>query len=127
MKLTEREKKLLRQQAEAYAFIKDLRDTAIFVGDMMVVKRTEGIEAKIERRRKEYPVAFQRYFNAAFTRGRLERLKATRENKNGEGKEISGRQEEPQEKVVEEKKSRQKPKSKKRQSRKPGVRRSKPE
>lgn len=91
--LSEREKRLLRQQAEAYAFIQDLRDMARFIGNTLVVQRTEGIEETIERRRKEYPTLFQRYFNEAYKRGARERLKALQEKKDGQREALSRRQE----------------------------------
>jgi len=62
--------KLLRQLAEAYAFISDLRESALLVGNRWVLQRTEGIENRVEVRKKEYPIIFQRYFAAAKKRVR---------------------------------------------------------
>ncbi len=70
MSLNEVEKKLLRQQAEAYAFIHDLRETARLAGTRWVLQRTEGIEEKIEKRRQEYPRLFQLYFGKALARAK---------------------------------------------------------
>lgn len=64
------EKKLLRQQAEAYAFIHDLRKTALRTGTHWVLQRTEGIEEKIKKRKQEYPRLFQLYFGKALTRAK---------------------------------------------------------
>ena len=68
MKLSAIEKKLLRQQAEAYAFIHDLRQSARLMGTGWVLRRTEGIDETIAKRREEYPHAFQRFFNEALKR-----------------------------------------------------------
>ena len=73
--LNEQEKKLLRQQAEAYAFIYDLRETALMLGQQWVIQRTNGIEERIARRRKEYPRLFQLYLSKALVRARGAQVK----------------------------------------------------
>jgi hypothetical protein len=74
MKLTNQEKKLLRQQAEAYAFIYDLRRTAIMKQDITYVRLTEGIDTRVAKRQKEYPTLFKRYFNEALKRAESDRM-----------------------------------------------------
>lgn len=73
------EKKLLRQQAEAYAFIHDLREMAIRTGTRWVLQRTEGIEERIEERRREYPRLFQLYFGKALARAKKAQVAGTQE------------------------------------------------
>ena len=85
------DKELLKRLAEAYAFIYDLRKTAIFSGDARYVQRTEGIEEKIIQYRQQYSPLFQRYFNAARQNAEGEQLKQL--TKDGEGKIVQGRQE----------------------------------
>lgn len=84
MKLTKQEKKLLRQQAEALAFIYNLRQYAISLGDRAYILMTKGIDEVIQRRRDTYPKVFQRYFTVALKNNEQ------REENNGEGKEIEG-------------------------------------
>lgn len=73
--MTENEKKLLRQQAEAYAFIHDLRRTALANGDGRYIRLTEGIEHRVVLRQQQYPTLFKRYFNEALKRADAERMK----------------------------------------------------
>lgn len=103
MKLTELEKKLLRQQAEAYAFISDLRRIAIINQDVKYAHLTEGVDFFIEKRQKEYPIFFKRYFNEALKRAEFERInglttiqKTSAEN-HGNRKEAPRRKEKTQE------------------------------
>lgn len=91
-KLSEREKRLLRQQAEAYAFIHDVKEVAQILGTNWVLARMQGIEETIEKRRQEYPRIFQRYFNQA-----RERAAATKATSNVQGKDIPRRKAEEKE------------------------------
>ena len=120
LKLSDQEKRLLRQQAEAYAFIQDLRDAAIIAGNQDIVRRTEGVELTIERRRQEYPNYFQRYFKAAYARG----AKARMDNLNGKRATVQRREAPPKTKErpkLADSKPKKKPKAK------PGTRRNRPE
>jgi hypothetical protein len=103
--MTDKEKKLLRQQAEAYAFIYDLRRTALLLGDTRYILRTEGIDASIEKRQQEYPTAFKRYFNEALKRAEADRaksatLKVQPVKENGKRKSVPKREEKKKEKTV---------------------------
>ena len=72
--MTTLEKKLLRQQAEAYAFIYDMRRTAVMGRDIKYVRLTEGIDSRIEKRQKEYPTLFKRYFNESLKKANTKRI-----------------------------------------------------
>jgi len=89
--MTEPEKKLLRQQAEAYAFIHNLRKTAITLADSRYIRMTEGIEATITLRQAQYPTMFKRYFNAALKKAEKSVVVLSRSD--GKRKEIPQRQE----------------------------------
>lgn len=95
MRLTESEKRLLRQQAEAYAFIYDVRKFAIERGDGVYIRMTAGIEDKIKLRREEYPGTFQRYFKEALFKG----MKAKQEQ-DGKREDAKRRQEETAQKEL---------------------------
>lgn len=105
--MTDNEKKLLRQQAEAYAFVYDLRRTALANGDGRYIRLTEGVDSYISKRQKEYPTLFKRYFNEALKRADVERMKAVTKNnvppvvENGERKKITQRETKAQEKSKE--------------------------
>jgi hypothetical protein len=97
--MTEKEKKLLRQQAEAYAFIHDLRRVAITLGDRRYILLTEGIDKRIEKRKQEYPSLFQRYFNQALRRAEDTRVETVIKHnqpveENGERESVQKREEE---------------------------------
>lgn len=102
--MTETEKKLLRQQAEAYAFIHDLRRTAVLIGDVRYIRLTEGIDARVAKRQQEYPTLFKRYFNDALKKAEESRAKASEPKlnpvkENGKRESVSQREEKSQEKV----------------------------
>jgi hypothetical protein len=107
--VTENEKKLLRQQAEAYAFIHDLRRTAVLNGDGRYVRLTEGIDERIKLRQQQYPTVFKRYFNEALKRGEKERIRNTTRNnappvkEDGKRKDIQKREETTQKETQAEK------------------------
>lgn len=103
--MTETEKKLLRQQAEAYAFIHNLRRTALVMGDKRYIRLTEGIDARISKRQKEYPTLFKRYFNGAIRRA--EQSTGGAEENIDSGKGISERKKEEEEARQAEKSSRE--------------------
>lgn len=92
-KLTKTEEKLLRQQAEAYAFIRDLREAAAVVGDLWVIRKTEGIDEKIKRRKEEYPELFQHFYDEAVQRAR-QIVNQTITVEHGKGEEVPRRKEE---------------------------------
>jgi hypothetical protein len=95
--LAEKEKRLLKQQAEAYAFIYDVRRLAISRGDRAYILKTHGVEDTIEARRKEYPRIFQRYFQAALQRAEKHRdVKEKEEKAKGKEKEREGKKEDTQ-------------------------------
>lgn len=73
--MTDNEKKLLRQQAEALAFVHDLRRTALANGDGRYIRLTEGIDSRVKMRQQQYPTLFKRYFNEALKRADAERMK----------------------------------------------------
>lgn len=58
-------RRLLKQLAEAYAFILDVRRLAIERADGLLLKKTRGIEEKVEELRKQYPRRFKRYLTNA--------------------------------------------------------------
>ena len=66
--MTESEKVLLRIAAESLAFVNDLRQLAISRGDVVYIRKTQGVEEKIAKMRASYPRTFQRYFKAAIRR-----------------------------------------------------------
>ena len=103
MAITTEERKLLKQLAEAYAFIYDLREMSKYLGSTgtLIHNRTRGIEESIARRREEYPSLFQRYFNAASRRaqGAFNSTKATGKT-DGKGKKVPRRQKETPKKTM---------------------------
>lgn len=56
---------VLKRLAEAYAYIKELRETAIQRGDAFYITSTEGIEKQIAFMQKESPRAFSKYYRRA--------------------------------------------------------------
>ena len=89
------EKKLLKQQAEAYAFIYDLRKMALYTGNRFILERTVGIDETIAKRRVEYPRLFQRYFNAASKKAQATISGGAEEGTDGKRKMVSRRKEKP--------------------------------
>lgn len=59
---------VLKRLAEAYAYIKELREAAIQRGDAFYINSTEGIEEQITRMEKESPRAFKRHYRKALER-----------------------------------------------------------
>lgn len=99
MSLSSVERQLIKRLAEAYAFINDLRETGLRIGNALIVQRTEGIEKQVEKCKAEFPRLFQRYYSAALRRAdedRRSRLPPTPpptsdKDDDGEGKEVQGR------------------------------------
>ena len=73
MPLSTTERKLIKLLAEAYAFIGDLRETGLRIGNSLIVQRTEGIDNAVKKRSNEFPRLFQRYYNDALKRADKER------------------------------------------------------
>lgn len=122
MSLSSTERKLLKRLAEAYAFIGDLRETGLRIGNSLIVQRTQGIEKSVAQLKSEFPRIFQRFYNNSLKRADAERRTITeKDNKYGQGKNISGREKE-KEKLKSKRTTRSDPRKEKR-----SIRRGKPE